>query len=235
LFLPCFIPSGFAFAAVAGQASATESAAPAWSSSLESVLDLMDKEGAHFRSVEADFVWDQYQRVVDETDTQKGKIYFRREGKEIQMAAEVTDPPNEAKQVLFSAGKVQLYQPKSNQIDVYSTAKNQEAFESFLLLGFGGGGHSMLNSFAIKYLGEQRLPDGSLTAELQLVPKSAKIRNNFDRFLLWIDSRGISVQQQIFSGSDYKLAKYSNIKLDQKLPENAFTIKKNGKTTVVTH
>ena len=195
----------------------------------------MDRTEKEFRTAEASFVWDQYQKVVDETDTQKGKIYFRRVGKEVQMAADITNPANEAKSVLFSGGKVELYQPSSNQVDVYSTEKDQEEFESFLLLGFGGGGHDMLKSFDIKYLGQEKLPDGTPTAKLGLVPKSDRIRNNFDRFVLWIDARGISVQQQIFSASDYKLAKYSDIKVNEKLPNNSFTLKTNSSTKTVKH
>ncbi|HEY1465144.1 MAG TPA: hypothetical protein VGF44_17140 [Terriglobales bacterium] len=210
--------------------------APAgWDANLESVLSLMDKTAEQFRTAEANLIWDQYQKVVDETDTQKGKIYFRRSAKEVQMAADITDPAPESKSVLFSGNKVQMYQPRTNIIDVYSTEKNQEAFESFLLLGFGGGGHSMIKSFDMNYLGVEALPGGVNTAKLELVPKSEKIRNNFDRFVLWIDARGISVQQQIFSGSDYKLQKYTDIKLNQKLPDNVFTLKGNGKTKTVTH
>jgi outer membrane lipoprotein-sorting protein len=213
----------------------TAASSSGWSGSLEAVLNLMDRTEKDFRTAEASFVWDQYQKVVDETDTQKGKIYFRRAGKEVQMAADITDPATEAKDVLFSGGKIQLYQPRSNQLDVYSTEKNEEEFESFLLLGFGGGGHDMLKSFDIKYLGQEKLPDGTLTAKLGLVPKSDKIRNNFDRFVLWIDGRGISVQQQIFSVSDYKLAKYSDIKLNEKLPNNSFNLKTNSSTKTVKH
>ena len=218
------------------QAPATAgNSASGWNSSLESVLNLMDRTADQFHSAEADLVWDQYEKVVDETDTQKGHIYFRRSGKEVQMAADITDPPSEAKQVVFSGEKLQLFQPRTNHVDVYSTANNQSEFENFLLLGFGGGGHSILNSFTVKYLGAETLKDGTSTAKLELVPKSDKIRNNFDHFILWIDSRGILVQQQMFSGSDYKLTRYSDIKLNQKLPENVFNIKTNSKTTVVTH
>ena len=211
--------------------------APAgWNSNLESVLNLMDKTADQFHTAEANLTWDQYQKVIDETDTQKGKIYFKHSAKEVQMAADITDPAAEAKSLLFSGSKVQIYQPRANIIDVYSTEKNQEAFESFLLLGFGGGGHSMAKSFDIKYLGAEQLPDGTNTAKLELIPKSEKIRNNFDRFVLWIDARGISVQQQIYlSGSDYKLQKYTDIKLNQKLPDNAFTLKANSKTKTITH
>src|ERR1041385_6269229 len=49
-------------------------------STLEQTLTSMDKAAAGFKAIEADFAWDQYQKVVNETDTESGTIYFRRVG-----------------------------------------------------------------------------------------------------------------------------------------------------------
>jgi len=199
---------------------------------LERVLGQMDNAAAKFRSTEAIFVWNQYAKVVDETDTQKGRIYFRRTGSDTQMAADVMEP--DKKYVVYSEGKVQLYQPKIDQVTVYNTGKDKAAVESFLVLGFGGGGHDLLKSFDVKYVGTETV-DGVETAKLELTPKSEKLRNTFARILLWIDpARGISVQQQFFEPSgDYRLAKYSDIQLNQKIPDQAFKLKTTGKTKVV--
>ncbi len=199
---------------------------------LEGVLNEMDKTAANFRTTEASFVWDQYQKVVDETDTQKGKVYFRRVGNETQMAADITEP--DKKYVLFTEGKVEVYQPRIDQVTVYSAGKNREAFESFLVLGFGGSGHDMLKSFEVRYLGSEKL-SGMDTAKLDLVPKSQKVRNTFAHIVLWIDpARGVSVQQQLFEPSgDYRLAKYSDIELNQKLSDTVFKLKTTGKTKIV--
>ncbi len=200
---------------------------------LSRVLSQMDNTAANFRSAEADVDWDQYQKVVDETDTQKGKVYFRRAGDEIQMAASITDP--DQKYVLFKDGKIQVYQPKIEQVTVINALKNRAAFESFLVLGFGGGGHDMLKSFDVNYLGQEKV--GTVdTAKLDLVPKAANVRNNVDHIFLWIDpTRGISLQQQLFFGrsGDYRLAKYSSIKLNQKVSDAVFKLKTNGKTKFI--
>src|SRR5271167_795853 len=58
---------------------------------LQRVLRQMDQTAADFRTTQAAFVWDQYQKVVDEHDLQKGKVYFRRSGNGIEMAAEITN------------------------------------------------------------------------------------------------------------------------------------------------
>jgi outer membrane lipoprotein-sorting protein len=202
------------------------------SAGLERVLTEMDTAAKNFRSTEASFVWDQYQKVIDEADTQKGKIYFRRQDGETQMAADISEP--DKKYVLYSGGKVQVYQPRIDQVTEYNPGKNRSDLESFLVLGFGGSGHDLLKAYDVKYLGSETA-NGAEAAKLELVPKSAKLRNNIARILLWIDpARGVSVQQQFFEpGGDYRLAKYSEIQLNQKLPESAFKLKTTGKTRVV--
>jgi outer membrane lipoprotein-sorting protein len=205
---------------------------------LEKVMSIMDATAANFRSAEADFEWDQYTKVVDETDKQTGKIYFRRLGSQTQMAADIRSSNGKplAKYVRFIDGKVQVYQPTiNNQVDEYSTGNNREAVESFLVLGFGGSGQAMRKSFDVSYLG----PDADVAGavKLNLVPKGEKVHNMFDHIVLWIDlSRGISVQQQLFTGQgDYRLAKYSDIKLKDKIPDSAFKLKTTNKTQIVTH
>lgn len=196
---------------------------------LECVLKKMDETAANFRTAQADFVWDQYQKVVDETDTQKGMVYYRRAGKEIEMMAEIKQP--DSKFVLYKDGKLQVYQPKIEQVTQYATGSNRNEIESYLVLGFGGSGQELTRSFEVSYLGEETV-DGIATAKLQLVPKSEKLRNNFSKILLWIDlSRGISVQQQFMqTQGDYRLAKYSGIRLKEKIGDEVFRLKTSGKT-----
>ena len=190
---------------------------------LQKVLGQMDSAAAAFHTTQANFDWEQYWKVVNDKESQKGTVYYRRAGKEIQMMADITDPP---KSVLFSEGKVQVYEPKLKRVTSYDAGKNREAVESFLVLGFGGGGHDLLKSFDVKYLGAENV-DGVNTAKLELIPKSDRIRNIFAKIWLWIDpARGISVQQQFFEPSgDYRLAKYSAIQLNQKIPDSAFKLK----------
>ncbi len=202
------------------------------SASLESVLKKMDAAASNFRTTQADFVWEQYQKVVNDKDTQKGTVYYRRAGKDIQMMAEVKEP--ERKYVLFKDGKLQVYQPKIEQVMNYVTGKNREEIESYLVLGFGGSGQDLLKAFEVSYQGPESI-DNVSTAKLQLIPKSEKLRNTFKEIFLWIDlERGISVQQQFFEPQgDYRLAKYSSIRLNEKIPGDVFQLKTTGKTQFV--
>jgi outer membrane lipoprotein-sorting protein len=200
---------------------------------LQRVLKQMDQTAANFHTTQASFIWDQYQKVVDETDTQKGIVYFRRNGNEVQMAADINDPTS-PKYVLFADSKVEVYQPKIDQVTIYNTGKDRAAFEGFLVLGFGGSGRDLLKTFEVSYIGTEKV-SGVDTAKLELVPKSAKVRNTFAHISLWIDpARGVSVQQQLFEPSgDYRLAKYSDIQLNQKIPDSVFKLRTTGKTKIV--
>jgi outer membrane lipoprotein-sorting protein len=207
----------------------------AQSGDLQKILDQMDESAKNFRTTQASFSWTQYNKVINDiTDTQEGKIYFRRTGKEIQMAADITKP--DTKTVIFSDGKIQMYQPRIEQVDVYDASAHREEFESFLVLGFGGGGHDMLKSFEVKDLGTEKV-DGVNSEMLDLVPKSEKIRQHFAHITLWIDpAKGISVQQQLFETSgDNRLAKYSQIQVNQKIPDAAFKLKTSSRTKILTH
>src|SRR5258708_38693568 len=100
---------------------------PADSDSLDAVLKKMDAAAASFRTTQADFVWEQYQKVVDETDTQEGTVYYRRSGKEIEMMAEVKNP--DRKFVLYRDGELKVYHPKIEQVMVHPVAKNPSKIE----------------------------------------------------------------------------------------------------------
>jgi outer membrane lipoprotein-sorting protein len=214
-----------AFAAEAPQAASS-------SADLEKVLSQMDAVAASFKTAEADFIWDQYTKVVNETDTQSGKVYFRRSSKEIEMAADIAQPAQ--KYVLYQNSTVRVYEPRIDQVTVYNTGKNRAEVESFLVLGFGGRGHDLEKSFEVSFQGYEQA-SGVRAAKLNLVPKTAKGKNIFEHIILWIDpARGISVQQQFVEPQgDYRLAKYSNIKLNQSIPADAFKLKTTGRTQIV--
>lgn len=200
---------------------------------LNAVLTRMDQAAAKFKTTQADFVWDQYSKVVNETDTQKGTLYFRRTKSGVEMAAHITDPG--VKYVLFRDGKARVYEPGIDQETVYNAGKSKADFESFLVLGFGGGGHDLEKSFDVRYLGKEQA-QGVNADELELTPKSQRMRNTFSQILLWIDpARGVSVQQKLLEPSgDYRLAKYSNIQINARIPDSTFKLKTTGKTRLIT-
>jgi len=206
---------------------------------LEAILKKMDAVSASFTTAQAEFEWDNYQRVIDEiVDVQTGTIFYRRSGKEIQMMAEVKKAGESAdslkpepKYVLFSEGKIRMYQPKPDQLTVYDLGKDRADLESYVVLGFGGSGQDLQKAFDVKYQGTETI-NGVAAAKLELTPKSEKVRKNYNRMILWIDPEmGISVQQQFFTPQgDYRLCKNSAIKVKEKIDNDVFKLKTTGKT-----
>jgi outer membrane lipoprotein-sorting protein len=206
--------------------------AAAQAQDLETTLSSMDKAASNFHSAQADFVADQYQKVVDDHDFQKGTIYFRKQGEGVEMAADFTSP--DKKYVLFSNGLVSYYQPAIDQVTEYSAGKNKADFESFLVLGFGGRGHDLQQSYDIHFGGMEPV-QGVTAAKLELTPKSPKVKNMFNLITLWVDpATGVSVQQRFDEPSgDYRLTKYSNVQINKKISSDVFKLKTSGKTKVV--
>lgn len=204
------------------------------SGQLNATLASMDAASSKFRTTEASFEWIQFETAINDViDTQKGKIYFRRAGNQIEMAADVSDP-KPPKYVLFADDKIELYETGINRVTVHNAAKNREEFETFLVLGFGGSGRDLLKSFDVSYKGIEKI--GEITADvLDLVPKSQKVRNNISRITLWIDpARGISIRQKMYESDGYRLAKYFDIAINKSLPEGVFKLKTNSKTETLT-
>jgi outer membrane lipoprotein-sorting protein len=207
-------------------------AIPARAQNIESVLNSMDQAAAAFHTAQTDFIADQYQKVVDDHDLQKGVMYFRRQGDDVEMAADFTSP--EKKQVLFAGGTVSYFQPAIDQVTQYSAGKNKSDFESFLVLGFGGRGHDLAKSYDVTYGGMEQA-QGVNAAKLVLVPRSQRVKSMFQTITLWIDpARGVTVQQRFDEPSgDYRITKYSNIEINRKLNGDVFKLKTTGHTKIV--
>lgn len=215
---------------VAALLAASSFAQPAPGGNLNQVMALLDKTSATFRTAQADFVWDQYQKVVDEHDIQKGVIYFRRSGNNVDVAADIQradSPQADRRKLVFTGGDVKIYSYRTRQVTSYPAGKNREEVQSFLALGFGGRASDLEKNFEIHYAGMESI-DGRPTYKLELTPKSQKVQSMFRQVTLWIDQQtGISLQQKAMEGKyDYRLARYpfGSMKLNQKLPSDAFKL-----------
>lgn len=217
-------------------AAAAKTCAPVTGSGQEAALTAMDRAANGFQSAQTDFVWTTYQALpVEDSDEQSGVMYIGKKGANLQMAADIRNPANQQKYVLYTDQTVQLYEPRINRVTSYKAGKHKEAFESFMVLGFGGRGHDLGERFQVRYCGMENA-QGVSAYRLDLTPKAADVRKMFDRIVLWIDpNRGVSVQQKFFQpeSQGYRLAVYSNIKLNQPIPGGFFSLKSrtNSKTS----
>jgi outer membrane lipoprotein-sorting protein len=204
--------------------------APAAADDLESVLAQMDKGAAAFRSAQADFDQEFFMMITGDTEIQKGQIYFHRTEKGMDVAVEIRGPG--ARKIVFKDGKARMYQPGIDQITEYESGKNKSDIEAFISLGFGGNRQDLLRSYEVKLEGWETI-DKIRVARLELIPRQQRMRGMFNRILLWVDpERDVLIRQQLFEVSkDYRLARYSNIKLNSRIPEGAFSLP-HAKTVV---
>jgi outer membrane lipoprotein-sorting protein len=227
-------------AAASAALSSTAASAQA-TPQLQSVLSQMDAASAKFKSAEATFQWDFYERIVHDTTTQTGSIYFLRNGSTTDMGALVLDAGAKAPQVIeYKAGKIQLFNPGPDQITVINAQANQAEYESFLTLGFGGSGSDLAKAWNIADMGPETLTDDGKPVKcekLQLTGKTPEARKNFDLITIWVDpTRAISLKQIFHTPTgNYRTATYSHIKLNSSIDKGKFAIKRDKNTTTITH
>jgi len=201
----------------------------------ERVLRKLDAAAAIFHSTAADFQFDAVTTdPIPDTDTQKGTVYYERTGKAFRTAAHIYE--NNRKPVVkvysYANGEFKLFEGgNTNQVTSYSKAGQ---FESYLMLGFGASGKDLEDKWEIKYLGPETL-DSVKTEKLELVAKDAAVRKNIPKVTVWMDTeRGISLKQVFDEGpGQYRVCVYFNIKVNQPLPADAFTLKTDKQTTFV--
>lgn len=205
------------------QNSTPPASTPAAGGELNAVLKEMDQASADFKNAEANFEWDNYQKVVDETDKQTGQVYFRRGKDKVQAMYNIVAPA--AKQVLFDGHKLMLYNPRTNQMTEYDLAQRKIDVSAFLSLGFGASGQSLLKSYDVKMAGWETV-DQVKTAKLQLTARDPKVRSMFSEFVLWLDlRRDVPIKQQVIEpAGDYWLSHYTDFKLGEGIPETEFRI-----------
>ncbi len=201
---------------------------------LQSVLHKLDAAARNFRSTAADFTFDTEQLVpVPDTDIQKGTVYYQRSGNAFKMAAHIGEI--NGRQIVrvyaYSGGQLALFDKPTDQVTRFAKASR---FESYLMLGFGASGTDLQQKWDIKYLGAESVA-GVSTAKLELVAKDPEVRKLITKVTLWIDTnRAVSLKQRFDEGpSTYRICTYSNFKMNQSLPGDAFSFKTDGQTQYV--
>ena len=206
----------------------------AFADDLEDVLRKLDAAAASFQSTTADFEFDSTQTdPVPDTDVQKGIVYYDRKGNAFQMGVHINEVNGKPvpKIITVSGGVFKLYEQLPNQV---TTSSKVSKYESYLVLGFGASGKDLQQKWNITYLGSETL-NGIKTDKLQLIAKDPQVLKLFPKVVIWIDpSRGVSLKQFFDEGQGQsRTCIYSNIKVNQPLPADAFTFKTDSKTQFI--
>jgi outer membrane lipoprotein-sorting protein len=186
---------------------------------LEGVLAMMDKSAADFRSLTANLEHTKYTAVVQDTSTETGQIYVRRDQK---MRIDIITP--DPRTILRTGDSLFVFTPKINRVEEYDLGKNRSMVDQYVLLGFGTKSQSLLSSYTVALNGEEEM-DGHKTLVLDLTPKSEEIRRQITKIQMWIDSASwLPFQQKFYeAGSgDYFQFHYSSMMKNLKINDSKF-------------
>ena len=242
---------GLAALLAAPAAFAAQQPAPG---NVDAVLHQLDAASARFKSLEANIRIDLFERVVQDTSTECGLIYYQRQGTAIQMdlrsasaaanacpSSAFSAPPSRV--INYRNGTLKMFEPQANHLTLLNAGSNQATYESFLTLGFGASGHDLAKAWNITDEGTESLNDGARnvsTVKLKLVAKDPAILKNVTSVVIWIDpTRGISLKQQFTTpAGDSKTTYFTNIRYNQKIDKAetaSFSIKTNSQTQIDRH
>ncbi len=199
--------------------------ATSYAADLDKVLAQMDAAAAKFQNAQADFLWDDYTKVVDDHEQQSGTIYFERVSGQTQMAALVQQPKK--KTVVYKDGVLSYFDPSVDQLNVFNTGKNKAQIDSFLTLGFGGSGKDLKAAWQINDLGAETI-DGVASEKLDLQSDQAKSQN-IVHITIWVDpARAVSLKQVFYyTSGNTRTSTFTRIRYNSKsLPKSVFDVPK---------
>ncbi len=185
----------------------------------ESVLAMVDRSAQDFHSLTANIQHVKYTAVVNDTSTETGELYARRDDK---MRIDFLTP--DKRTVLRNGDELFLYTPKINRVEEINLGKNRTMVDQYILLGFGTRSAELEKSYDVVVTGEEEL-DGKKVVVLQLTPKSEDVRKQITKIQMWVDEASwLPLQQKFFENTagDYFLAHYTDLKKNLKFSENKF-------------
>ena len=199
------------------------------------VLERLNQSASSFHSTSADVEFDTIETdPVPDTDVQKGVVYYERKDGSFRAGVHFNQHNGKpsAKAYTYTNGVFSLYEPGPNQVTNYSKAAK---FESYLILGFGASGRELESKWDITYLGSENLSDGKAqvkTEKLELIAKDPEVRKNVPKVTIWVDpERAVSLKQVFtLSSTSTYAGHYTNFKMNQSLPSDAFKFKTDSKT-----
>jgi outer membrane lipoprotein-sorting protein len=185
----------------------------------EGVLAMMDKSARDFHSLTADIQRVKYTAVVNDTSTETGQMWIRKDEK---MRIEITKP--DPRTILRSGDSLFIFNPKINRVEEYDLGKNRAMVDQYLLLGFGTRTDNLKKSYLVSVDGEDQF-DGRKVVVIELTPKSDQVRAQITRIQMWIDEASwLPVQLKFYEAAsgDYLILHYMNLMKNLKISEPKF-------------
>lgn len=194
--------------------------------SLSDVFARMDRESQAFKTMTADLTDLVHTAIVNDDATEYGSIKLKRDKPgDTRILLEFTRP--DAKAVSVEGTQLKVYLPKANVVQVYDASSKRGALDKALLLGFGATSGDLKASYDITYVGAETVA-GQPTDHIKLIPKpNNEARQMIQQADLWIGPAGLALQQRFATSAsgDYRLATYSNMKVNASVSDKDLRIK----------
>ena len=192
--------------------------------SLADTLAKMDQAASRFKGLSAKVEYLSHMEAIHEDDSESGNILVKRQRPKdlhVKIAIDKPDP----KVAVTDGKKVDVYYPRSGEIQRLELGHRRSLVDLILALGFGGNSRELQNAYEVSLGGPETVAGESAT-RLELVPKSLDMLHQWKKIDLWIsDKSGYTVQQKFYeNGKDYTLITYTSVQFNPVIPDSQFNL-----------
>jgi outer membrane lipoprotein-sorting protein len=192
--------------------------------SLDSALNHLDRAGAQFKSMSAQFQNIKHTALVNLDSTSTGGIKLKRPKPGTFLAFLDYVQPDK-KLVSLNDQMVDIYLPNVKTDQWCDLGKHKDLLQQFFLFGFGTSRRDLEASYNVSYGGPDTI-NGEASTRLVLTSKSPDIAKHLSKFELWIsDKTGEPLRQEFYEPSgDYNVFTYSDMKINPNLPDSSLKL-----------
>lgn len=189
---------------------------------LERVLEKLNHLNNSLQTFQADIIQTKWINLLQEFDTpEKGKLYFKKTSEGVYLRKEIEEPGHTI--MLVTPEEIIVYYPKKNQAVKRSLAEHKAKYSS---TGIGTSSKELKENFDISFVRDEIIKKKVYNI-IELVPKTEKIKNYFQKLRLWVDDEtGVPVRQRIEElNGDYTIIQFLKIKINKKIKDKVFELK----------
>ena len=193
------------------------------------VMKEVDRATKQTRWIEGRVHWNQFLGSAVNVDGQ-GSVWVDLNGR---FRAEVAG--NNPRTVLISPGYVQLYKPREQVTEVYTTIDQPDLLVQYATLGFQPRGSDLKRDYKVSFVRHEQI-EGRETFLLELEPKDAEVANAYPALMLWIDRATWLPARQLIRQGDGGLQvtlRYEALETRTDLPGELFQSKWPKGTKIV--
>jgi len=186
----------------------------------DEVLTRMDRAAPAFRGLTARVCITTYTAAVNIAETESGTLVVKRTApRRLSLLLNIEGAG--AKTVTLGADKAEIYLPAIRTVQEYDLGRHGNLAETFMLLGFGTSSAGLRAEYALQSCGAEK----DLLC-LRLEPKSPDVRRHLAAAELWIAPTGCPSRQKFqFVTGDYRLASYTDVRINPPLPPSALKLR----------